>query len=95
MISLPDTPPDEPGGGAEVTPLRAVAGRGDPPAGHHALRPAPEPEVLTLEEAAQLLRVPADFLRARAEAGEVPGRRLGDEWHFRREALLAWLGAVS
>jgi len=51
--------------------------------------------VLTLEEAAQLLRVPADFLRARAEAGEVPGRRLGDEWHFRREALLAWLGAVS
>jgi excisionase family DNA binding protein len=27
-----------------------------------------------------------------AEAGELPGRRLGGEWRFSREAVLAWLG---
>jgi hypothetical protein len=26
-----------------------------------------------------------------AERGELPGRRIGDEWRFGREALLAWL----
>lgn len=63
--------------------------------GHHAFTPMPPAEVLTLEEAAELLRVSTDALRARAEAGEVPARRLGDQWRFRREALLEWLGAPA
>ncbi len=48
-------------------------------------------EVLTLEEAAALLRVPAEAIRRLAEAGELPGRRLGPEWRFARAAVLAWL----
>jgi excisionase family DNA binding protein len=69
--------------------------------GHHAFTPAQEPSagstdgVLTLDEAAELLRVSLDALRARAEAGDVPGRLLGGEWRFRRDALLDWLGARS
>jgi excisionase family DNA binding protein len=49
-------------------------------------------DVLTLEEVAKLLRVPADAVRSRAEKGELPGRRFGKEWIFARMAVLAWLG---
>jgi excisionase family DNA binding protein len=48
-------------------------------------------EVLTLEEAAALLKLSADAVRARAEDGELPGRRFGKEWRFARMAILAWL----
>ena len=48
-------------------------------------------EVLTLGEVAKLLKVPADEVRARAEEGELPGRRFGKEWRFARVAVLAWL----
>jgi excisionase family DNA binding protein len=48
-------------------------------------------EVLTLEEAAALLRLPGETVRASAAAGELPGRAFGDEWRFARSALLAWL----
>jgi excisionase family DNA binding protein len=48
-------------------------------------------EVLTLQEAAALLRLPVETIRARAAAGDLPGRAFGDEWRFSRTALLAWL----
>jgi excisionase family DNA binding protein len=48
-------------------------------------------EVLTLEEAARLLRLPIEAVRARAIVGDLPGRAFGDEWRFSRAALLAWL----
>ncbi len=50
------------------------------------------PDVLTLEEAAALLRLPAGALEAAAASGNVPGRRIGDDWRFARAALIAWLG---
>jgi excisionase family DNA binding protein len=49
-------------------------------------------EVLTLGEAAGLLRLPVDTVRASALAGELPGRAFGEEWRFARTALLTWLG---
>jgi excisionase family DNA binding protein len=48
-------------------------------------------EVLTLEEAAALLRLSVVVVRARALSGDLPGRAFGDEWRFSRAALLAWL----
>jgi excisionase family DNA binding protein len=48
-------------------------------------------EVLTLEEAATLLKLPADIVRSRAEEGDLAGRRFGKEWRFARIAVLAWL----
>ena len=48
-------------------------------------------EVLTLEEAAALLKLPADAVRSRAEEGDLPGRRFGKDWRFARIAVLAWL----
>jgi excisionase family DNA binding protein len=48
-------------------------------------------EVLTLEEAAALLKLPVDAVRSRAEDGDLPGRRFDKEWRFARMAVLAWL----
>lgn len=48
-------------------------------------------EVLTLEEAAQLLRLAPEDLRDFAAQGRIPGRRLGEEWRFSRQALRSWL----
>jgi excisionase family DNA binding protein len=48
-------------------------------------------EVLTLEEAAALLKLPSETVRARAEEGDLPGRCFGPEWRFARIAVLAWL----
>ncbi len=55
----------------------------------------PPTEVLTLAEAAAYLRVPEAGLRADAEAGRVPGRRVGGEWRFSRQALIDWLGTAQ
>ena len=58
--------------------------------GRIALREEP-PEVLTLDEAAALLRVDREQLLTATERGAIPGRQIGGEWRFSREALLAWL----
>src|SRR5882757_5727600 len=64
-----------------------------PPAGGFvpAARNAADAEVMSLEEAADLLRVEAADLRDMAEAGDVPARKVGQLWRFSRTALLTWL----
>jgi excisionase family DNA binding protein len=59
--------------------------------GHHAFTPAPLPDVLTPAQAAELLQVGEEELLELAEAGNVPGRRIGEQWRFSRPALIAWL----
>lgn len=48
-------------------------------------------DVLTLEEAAALLKLPLETVRASASAGELPGRAFGEQWRFSRAGLLEWL----
>lgn len=50
-------------------------------------------DVLSLDEAAALLRVEPTDVREMAEAGEIPARKLGQQWRFSRTALLTWLRA--
>ena len=50
-----------------------------------------QPEVLTVDEAALLLRVEPEALLELAKIEQVPGRRVGDSWRFSRAALLGWL----
>jgi excisionase family DNA binding protein len=59
--------------------------------GHHAFTPAALPDVLTPAQAAELLQVSEDEVVALAEAGTLPGRRIGEQWRFSRPALIAWL----
>lgn len=60
--------------------------------GHAAFRALDPPEVLTAEQAAELLAVPVEELVELAGRGELPGRRIGERWRFSRAALLDWLG---
>lgn len=60
--------------------------------GRAELTPAAATDVLTVEQAAELLQVEPDAVRALAESGELPGRRIGEEWRFLRAAVLGWLG---
>ena len=53
--------------------------------------PNEEHAVLTLEEAAELLRLDVKQMRKLAANGEVPGRKVGNEWRFSRAGLLNWL----
>jgi excisionase family DNA binding protein len=48
--------------------------------------------VLTLEQLAELLSLDVENAHGLAEAGELPGRKLGEEWRFSRRAILDWLG---
>jgi len=54
--------------------------------------PTDAPEVLTVDQAAELLQVEPDAVQALADSGALPGRQIGDEWRFLRRAVLAWLG---
>lgn len=62
--------------------------------GHHDFRPDVR-EVLTVADAAALLQVEADVIERLAADGELPGRRIGEQWRFTRQAILDWLSAGS
>src|SRR3954464_15489309 len=61
--------------------------------GHADFRPYPPADVLTIPQAAELLQVEEPAVLELAERGELPGRKVGGEWRFAREAVLRWLGA--
>lgn len=51
----------------------------------------PVKEVLNADEAAEFLGVNPYTVRQKARLGEMPGRKVGKEWRFSRQALLEWL----
>jgi excisionase family DNA binding protein len=49
------------------------------------------PDVLTLEEVADYLRLPKEMVERQASRGEIPGRRIEDTWRFLKAAINDWL----
>jgi excisionase family DNA binding protein len=49
------------------------------------------PDVLTLEEAADYLRLPEETVERQATQGQIPGRRIEDTWRFLKAAIDDWL----
>jgi hypothetical protein len=68
---------------------------GDQPAtvGSYSFQPydAAPPEVMNAEQAGQFLQIEEAVVIQLAEAGKLPGRKLGEVWRFSRAALVAWL----
>jgi excisionase family DNA binding protein len=56
-----------------------------------AASPSAGPDVLTVEQLAELLQVDAKTVRSLATSGDLPGRKLGRHWRFSRQAVLDWL----
>ena len=48
-------------------------------------------EILTLEDAAKLLRVSSETVRRKAQRGDLPATKVGREWRFSRRQLMNWL----
>src|SRR5215470_17415050 len=57
----------------------------------HAYEPPDPPEVMDPEQAASFLQIEPATVIEMAEAGKLPGRKLGKVWRFSRAALVAWL----
>jgi excisionase family DNA binding protein len=49
--------------------------------------------ILTLEELAEYLKLPAATLQQEADRGQLPGRKIGENWRFLRAAIDDWLRA--
>jgi excisionase family DNA binding protein len=64
-----------------------------PTMGSYSFQPFDPPEVMSAEQAAQFLQVEEKVVVELAEAGQLPGRKLGALWRFSRGALVAWLAA--
>jgi len=52
---------------------------------------AVETDILTLDEAAEYLRVHPRTLRVKASEGQIPGAKIGRVWRFHRQQLESWL----
>ncbi len=88
--------PESPGGlsalGAlSVHKLGASPGEPVSTVGAYSFQPYDPPEVMNALQAAQFLQIEEAVVIEMAEAGKLPGRRLGDAWRFSRAALVAWL----
>ena len=66
-------------------------GDGPPAVGSYSFQPYDPPEVMNAEQAGQLLQLEEKVVLELAEAGQLPGRKLGPFWRFSRAALVAWL----
>jgi excisionase family DNA binding protein len=51
------------------------------------------PEILNIEEAAQLLGVSVKTFNKVLHGQDIPARKIGREWKFSRQALIDWVGS--
>jgi excisionase family DNA binding protein len=54
--------------------------------------PAEEKEILNIEEASAFLSVSTKTFQKVLREGDMPGRKIGREWKFWRQALAEWVG---
>lgn len=75
------------------SPRKVTVEMGDtgPTLGAYSFHPYDPPEVMNVEQAAQFLQVEEPVVVELAEAGQLPGRKLGTQWRFSRDALVEWL----
>ncbi|HPP28651.1 MAG TPA: helix-turn-helix domain-containing protein [Phycisphaerae bacterium] len=50
------------------------------------------PDVMTLDEVADYLRIPRSTVYKLAREGRIPGQKIGRQWRFRRAVVEHWLG---
>jgi excisionase family DNA binding protein len=49
------------------------------------------PDILTLEETSEYLRLPVETVLNQALKGNIPGQKIEDHWRFLRAAIDDWL----
>ncbi len=51
------------------------------------------PDVMTIDQLAAYLQIPKSTLYKLVQDGKVPGKKVGRQWRFHRDAIDAWLAA--
>jgi excisionase family DNA binding protein len=69
----------------------ADPGEPAPTIGSYSFQAYDPPEVMNAGQAAQFLQIDEAVVLEMAQAGKLPGRKLGDDWRFSRAALVSWL----
>ena len=49
------------------------------------------PDVMTLNEVADYLRIPRSTVYKLVREGRIPGQKVGRQWRFRRDTIDRWL----
>jgi Helix-turn-helix domain len=83
--------PDSDDGLSALGTLSSPFGLGNPARGSYSFKPYDPPEVMNAEQAGLFLQIEAAMVIELADAGKLPGRKLGGAWRFSRSALVAWL----
>ena len=52
-------------------------------------------DVLTVEEAADLLKIPRSSVYKLAQDGRIPCQKVGRHWRFNRDTLLRWVAGQA
>lgn len=85
----------DPDGRAALGPKRISVDVGDsrPTMGTYSFQAydPPSPEVMNIAQLAEMLQLEPKKVLELAEAGKLPGRKLGSDWRFSRTAIVAWL----
>jgi excisionase family DNA binding protein len=77
--------------GAGSTKPLAATGERAAMVGTYSFHPYDPPEIMTAEQAGQFLQISEANVIELADAGKLPGKKLGPVWRFSRDALVAWL----
>ena len=59
--------------------------------GTYSFQPYDPPEIMNSAQSGQFLQIEEHNVIELAEAGRIPGKKLGPVWRFSREALVQWL----
>ena len=53
------------------------------------------PDILTIQETGQYLRIPLRTMYKLAQEGKIPCQKIGRHWRFRKAALDKWLDEIK
>jgi excisionase family DNA binding protein len=57
---------------------------------------ATQSDILTVDEAAELLKIPRSSVYTLAQQGRMPAKKVGRHWRFHRQTIVEWIkGSVS
>lgn len=48
-------------------------------------------DILTVDEAAELLKIPRSSVYKLAQQGKIPAKKVGRHWRFHRQAIVNWV----
>lgn len=52
-------------------------------------------DILTIDEAARLLRIPRSSVYKLAQEGKIPSQKVGRHWRFHRGMLIRWISGQA